>query len=298
MYLLAEIFPWVKRLPIRFSRDQAVLFLTATMLVLVGVDIYFAHLLDAVIKPYEWIPIIFSPAAGLVMFLAGWISLKNRPTANILATTVMVACVVVGVLGSYFHLRWTIQSGAPAGQQITTTMLVYGPPLLGPLTFILISLIGVSAVWIESPVDSGRLSLWGGKFIQMPTNKTQAYFLWVGLFVLATVISSVLDHSRTGFRNPWLWLPTAIGVFTTVVSVGAGMMRKLNKAELWVYLISMVLMLAVGALGFILHIENNLVRGSIVVTERFLRGAPFMAPLLFANMGLLGLLVLLEPKEE
>lgn len=298
MYLLAEVFPWVKRLPIRFSRDQAVLFLTALMLVLVGVDIYFAHLLDSVIKPYEWIPIIFSPIAGIVMFLAGWISLKNRPAANLLASVVMAACLVVGGLGSYYHLRWTIQTTAPVGHQITTQMLMYGPPLLGPLTFILIALIGLSAIWIESPVDSGRLSLWGSRFVQMPTNKTQAYFIWVGLFVLATVISSVLDHSRTGFRNPWLWLPTVIGVFATIVSVGAGMLNRLNKVELWTYLISMLLMMAVGVVGFILHVESNLVRDGIVVMERFLRGAPFMAPLLFANMGLLGLLVLLEPKEK
>ena len=85
MYLLAEVIPAIKKLLIRFSRDQAIMFLTALMLVLVGVDIYFAHDLDAVIKPNEWIPIIFSPVAGLVLFFAGWISLKHRQAANLLA---------------------------------------------------------------------------------------------------------------------------------------------------------------------------------------------------------------------
>jgi hypothetical protein len=33
------------------------------------------------------------------------------------------------------------------------------------------------------------------------------------------------------------------------------------------------------------------------VPERFLRGAPIMAPMLFANMGLIGLIVLLDPLE-
>lgn len=37
------------------------------------------------------------------------------------------------------------------------------------------------------------------------------------LGALATMVSSVLDHARTGFVNPWLWLLTAVGVFGTVV---------------------------------------------------------------------------------
>lgn len=297
MYLLAEVLPVIKRIPIRFSRDQAVMFLTALMLVLVGVDIYFAHDLDVVIKPNEWIPILFSPAAGLALFFAGWISLKHRQAANLLAAAVLLACVAVGVLGSYFHLHWTVLSDAPAGQQLTTRMLIYGPPLLGPLTFILIAVMGLSAVWIEQPVDSGRLLLWGGRHLQMPTGKTQAYFLITGIFIEATVISSVLDHARVQFANPWLWLPTIAGVFAMFVAVGAGMIRRLNKTEIWTYIGAMLLLMLVGLVGFILHIQNNLVRDNIVVVERFLRGAPFMAPLLFANMGLLGLLVLLEPRE-
>jgi len=35
-----------------------------------------------------------------------------------------------------------------------------------------------------------------------------------------------------------------------------------------------------------------------VVGERFLRGAPFLAPMLFANMGTLGLIALLDPRED
>ncbi len=298
MYLLAEILPVIKKLPIRFSRDQAVMFLTAFMLVLVGLDIYFAHYLDMVIKPYEWIPIIFSPLAGLGLFYAGWISLKKRIIANWIATGILFLCFLVGVLGSYFHLRWTIQPYAPAGDQITTNLLIYGPPFLGPLTFVVIAFMGISAVWIESPVDSGRLLLWGNKYLSMPTSKTQAYFLITGIFILVTVISSVLDHARVNFENPWLWLPTFAGVFSTVCAVAAGMLSRLTREEIWVYLAAMVLMLLVGVIGFILHIQTNLIREGIIVTERFLRGAPFMAPLLFSNMGLLGILVLLEPMEK
>lgn len=274
------------------------MFLTALMLVLVGVDIYLAHDLDAVIKPKEWIPILFSPLAGIALFACGWVSLKHRLPANIIASCIMGISVIIGVLGSYYHLHWTILPDAPAGQQITTTLLIYGPPLLGPLTFILIAFMGMSAIWVERPVDSGNLSLWNGKSIRMPTSKTQAYFLITGIFILATVLSSVLDHSRTQFQNPWLWLPTLVGVFAVICCVGAGMLPRLNRVDLWVYFVAMLLMILVGIIGFVLHIERNLVHENTVILERFLRGAPFMAPLLFSNMGLLGLLVMLEPKEK
>ncbi len=60
----------------------------------------------------------------------------------------------------------------------------------------------------------------------------------------------------------------------------------------------MVLMIAVGALGSGLHINQNLTASGTVVGERFLRGAPFLAPLLFADIGTLGLIALLDPAAE
>jgi hypothetical protein len=42
---------------------------------------------------------------------------------------------------------------------------------------------------------------------------------------------------------------------------------------------------------------DDLTAAGAFVVERFIRGAPFLAPLLFANMGSLGLFVLLGPDE-
>ena len=36
----------------------------------------------------------------------------------------------------------------------------------------------------------------------------------------------------------------------------------------------------------------------MLVMERFIRGAPVLAPLLFANMGALALIAILDPVEE
>src|SRR5262249_16534783 len=105
--------------------------------------------------------------------------------------------------------------------------------------------------------------------------------------------SAVFDHAPTGFRNAWLWLPIAAGVFGTAVAVTLGIIERPTAADLWTYVAAMLLLIAVGAIGAILHVAHDLTMGCRFVPERFLRGAPAMAPLLFSNMGLVGLLALL-----
>jgi hypothetical protein len=51
-------------------------------------------------------------------------------------------------------------------------------------------------------------------------------------------------------------------------------------------------------LGLWLHVREDLTSEGVIVGERFVRGAPFLAPLLFADMGLFGLAALLDPTEE
>jgi hypothetical protein len=43
---------------------------------------------------------------------------------------------------------------------------------------------------------------------------------------------------------------------------------------------------------------RNLTTQNVIVVERFVRGAPFMAPLLFSDIGTIGLLVLMDPHEK
>jgi len=297
MYHLATLFPGVRRLRIPLSRDQAMLLMAAMNEIMLGVETYLAHLISGTIVLYEWIPIIFGPIAGLILLAAGLLALRKRFLATLLANLVFLSSIIVGLLGAYFHLMRAILPYAAAGEQVSVPLLVWAPPILGPLTFALVGLLGISSAWIEQPTDSGRLYLYGSKFIQLPYSKTRAYFFIVGMGSLATVISSVLDHARTNFSNPWLWVPTAVGVFATVVAVLLGAIQKPDRGDLWTYLVAMLLMIVVGILGSALHINQNLTSQGTIVNERFLRGAPFLAPLLFADMGAIGLLVLLNPKE-
>jgi hypothetical protein len=120
----------------------------------------------------------------------------------------------------------------------------------------------------------------------------------ISMGVLATLISSVLDHARTSFSNSWLWVPTLAGVFATVVAAVLGMLDEPSRFDLQVYVGSMLLLMVVGVVGLGLHIRGNLIAEGTIVGERFIRGAPFLAPLLFADMGALGIATLLNPKER
>jgi hypothetical protein len=295
---LATIFPPLQRtrwLPL--SRDQLMLLMAATNEIFLGIDTYLAHSISGTIRPYEWIPIIFGPIAGALLLLAGLIALRRRPLATIIAAVTLLASIGVGLLGAYFHWARAILPSGPPGQQVTVTLLVWAPPILAPLTFALVGPLGISAAWIEDPADSGVLRLLIGRHIRLPYSKTRAYFFMVGLGTLATVVSSVLDHARTNFENPWLWVPTVAGVFGTAVALMLGALDRPTRADLITFAATMLLLIAVGVVGALLHVSFDLIAEGTVVVERFIRGAPFLAPLLFSNMGALGLIALLDPAE-
>ena len=297
MYHLATLFPAVKRYRIPLSRDQLMLIMLALNELLLGLETFIAHLISGTIVPYEWIPIIFGPTAAILLVIAGLIAQRQRGSANVIATIVYLTSIAVGLLGAYFHLIRAMRPYALPGDRLTVPLLVWAPPVLGPLTFSLVGMLGISSVWIEDPPDSGALRLLRGKRIHLPLSKTRALFFLVSLACLATVISSVLDHARTDFSNPWLWIPTSVGIFATVVAVVLGFVEYPSRSDLLTYFAAMSLMLLVGVIGFYLHISEDLTSKGTLLIERFIRGAPPLAPLLFTNIGAIGLIVLFDPDE-
>jgi hypothetical protein len=299
MYSLATVFPplaRVKRLPL--SRDQFILLMVAVNEIFLGVDIYLAHSISGTIVPNEWIPIIFGPTAGVLLLILGLLSLRKRMLANVLGSSIFMASIIVGLLGAYFHIRRGILPTGPPGEWVSIQMLVWAPPILGPLTFCLTGLLGLSAAWIEAPPESGILTLAGNVRLHLPFSKTRAFFFLVGLGTLASLISMVFDHARTGFQNPWLWVSAAVAIFGTVVPILLGIQEKPTRADLATFTIAMLALILLGITGLLLHVNENLIADGKIVTERFIRGAPFLAPMLFADMGTLGLISLLDPREK
>lgn len=298
MNYLAILFPAVGRWRLPLSRDQLMLLLAAINLLFLGLDTYLAHIINGTIREREWIPIVFGVVAGILLLIAGLIALRARRAATIITTVVLLASIVVGILGAYFHVVRGAYPTAPAGQRVTVELMVWAPPIVAPLMFTIVGLWGISAAWIESPIDSGALQITSSRQLRLPLSKTRAYLLMISLAMLATLISSVLDHARSNFEDPWLWVPLIIGVFGTVVPFGLALISSPTRMDVLAYVIAMLLLLVVGLLGFFLHIRTDLTAGGEFVFERFLRGAPFLAPLLFANMGLIGLVAILDPAER
>ena len=297
MNYLAMVFPALNRHRMPFSRDQAMLAMAAFNLIMLGVDSFLAHGLNLTILPREWIPIVFGIVGGITLFIAGVIAIRKRNLASWLATIVFVLSMVVGVLGAYFHfVRGTLPSAAP-GEQVSVYLLIWAPPIFAPLAFAGIGFLGIVAAWEEMPPTSGKVSFPFGTY-QMPFSKTRAYLFLVSLGILAALLSSVLDHARTGWENPWLWLPVIVATLATAVSfLLAAVPRPLGQTDVVVYFTVMILLIVVGLIGALFHIQADLTTEMVIVPERFLRGAPFLAPLLFSNMGMIGVFALLSPTE-
>jgi hypothetical protein len=293
---LAQVFPFLRRFEkLPLSRDEFILLMVALNEILLGIEIYMGHSISGTIVPNEWIPIIFGPLAGILLLVLGLFSRRQRMLANILASIIYWASIGVGLLGAFFHIRRAILPTAPLGEWVSIGLLVWGPPVLAPLTFALVGVLGLSATWAEQPPESGRLILAGGKRLSLPLSKTRVYYLLVGLGILASLISMVDDHARTGFTNPWLWFSSGVAVFATVVAVILGALDKPAKLDVALYAFAMLGLIALGILGLLLHVMEDLTAQGQIVVERFIRGAPFLAPLLFADMGAFGLLSLLDP---
>ena len=290
---LTTIAPFLRKLRIPVSRDQAFLLYVVLNELIMGLETYLAHNLNGTIRFNEWIPIVCGPLFGVLLLIAFVLGRRKPALAVWLATVALVGSLVVGVLGTYFHVVRAIRPFAAPGQRITLELLVWGAPAFAPPTFILVGVLGLVALSAESG-GAGAFGkvLWRS----LPLRKDQAYFFLASLGVLIALVSSVFDHMRGGFTNPWLWVPALSGAFAAVVAFVIGLFPAPNRADLTVYAAAMGLLLVVGPLGLVLHVLFDLGVGSAIILERFLRGAPILAPMVFANMGLLGILALLDPR--
>jgi hypothetical protein len=286
------ILQYTRRLPL--SRDQLMLLMAAINEIFLGIDTILAHNESGTVVPREWIPILFGFTAGLLLLLAGVVALRNRPLASLLATVTLLASVVVGCLGAYYHLARASLPGAPAGERLTLDLLVWAPPVLGPMAFAMVGILGISAAWVEDPPGSGTLVIWRNWRLHLPYSKTRAYYFIVGMGIVAAVVSSVLDHARTGFTLWSVWFATAVGIFGMVVAVTMGAINRPSRSDYYTYIGAMVLLMVTGVIGGWFHVQADLATGNVIVLERFLRGAPFLAPLLYTNMGMIGLLALIN----
>jgi len=289
------------RLPV--SRNDLLLLLVAFMQAGLGVETYLAHLISGALKPGELIPVIFGPIAGLILLIALFLRLRRRGQTSLLPSLIILgvaaASIVVGVVGSAFHWDRVLPPQNLPGAGLRWDWLIYAPPLAGPLSFAGVGMLAIIAVLEDTRPESGRLTLPGIITFQTPLPQTRQ-FLWLIAFGLyAATLSAFLDHGRTSMDNPFIWIPVVLGLFGSITTTVMALYARHTRSDYFIFFWVMVLMIVVGVLGLGLHINADLPEGtSNIVVERFIRGAPVMAPMLFALMGMFGLITMIGAETD
>ncbi|MFK7989442.1 MAG: hypothetical protein AB8I08_25725 [Sandaracinaceae bacterium] len=239
----------------------------------VGADVYLAHQYNAFGHVTEWIPVAFSAIATLLV-LPWMVRASTEPSwASRLAFTVFVGSIAVGALGTYYHLA----SGHGLGNSLMRW--VYSAPFAAPAAYSGIGLLGLVSMQPR----------WGG------LRREQWVLLCGGLAFLANGVLCVVDHAQNGYAHPAEWLSVVTNLIAGFGLPLAAVRTELGATERKAVFGLALCMVAVGLLGFALHMGANLeVARTQSVRQGFVFGAPSAAPLLLADAAcvvLLGLLV-------
>ena len=172
---------------------------------------------------------------------------------------------------------------------------MFGSPILAPMAFAGISLLGLYAVTEEINNEPGMLKVPGLGTFKAPISRDR-HFLWlVGLGFAASTITSIIDHAQYGYTF-YKMIPIIFGLFASSVVIYLAVSKEWTKGDENVFIWTMISAVVIGVLGFGFHLESDLAGTGVFSLERILAFAPVLAPLLFSDLGMLGLLVVAEEK--
>jgi hypothetical protein len=260
----------------KWYRDHR-LWLEAFVLVNLGMltaDIYLAHQTNHFREAEEYLPLYFSLVAPLVLAIGlvfGWRDPRSAVWRD-LGYFVGWLAIALGLAGVVLHLRSSFFC------EHTLKSLVYAAPFAAPLAYTGLGLLLVMNRMVDR--QSGEWPYW-------------VILMALGGF-LGNFVFSLSDHAQNGFFHRSEW----IAVFSSALAVGflsALFFAPASKPFLWLCAAILVLQAAVGILGFILHNLANLSSPAGNWRDKFIYGAPTLAPLLFADLGILaaiGLVIL------
>ncbi len=230
-------------------------------------DIYLAHSVNQFRRAPEYLPLYFSASAPAFLMLGLYFRNRRPAVWGALGYLVGGASVLIGLAGVIFHLE------SRFFYDRTILSLTYSAPFAAPLAYT-----GLGFLLIMNRMVESRASEWAQ---------------WILLFTLGGFIGnfifSLTDHAGNGFFNPLEWVP----VIASAIAIGflaVPLMARVSRS--YIYLAAFVLLLeaGVGIWGFLLHALSNLRGPSIHAFDNFVYGAPPLAPLLFPNLVLLGLI--------
>lgn len=280
------------------TRNDLLLLLVAFTEIGLGVETYLAHLISANILPGEAIPIVFGPIAGVILIAALAMRIRAQK-ATLLSSLIVIgaglASVGVGVVGTAFHWARAIPPTNLPISGLRWDWIIYAPPVLGPLAFAGVGLLAIIALLEDTKPESGKLTLPDVITFNTPLPQTRQ-FLWLIAFGLyAATLSAFLDHARTSYESIFVWIPVVLGVLGSVATTVMATYQHHTKSDYFTFFWVMIAMILMGVLGLGLHVNFDLPEGgSGIQVERFIRGAPVMAPMLFAIMGSFGLIAMIN----
>jgi hypothetical protein len=231
-------------------------------------DIYLAHAVNQFRKRAEYIPLIFSSIAPLLLIIA--LAAPKRPVIwKSLGYAVGWTAVLIGLTGVIFHLE------SHFFYERTIRSLTYSAPFAAPLAYT-----GLGFLLIMN---------------RMVSSETIAWAKWVLLMALGGFVGnfvfSLADHAENGFFNHLEWVP----VVASALAIGfltVPLLMRVSRRYIALCAIVLGLEALVGVWGFVLHAAGNLRGPSLHAFDNFIYGAPPLAPLLFPNLTLLGIMAL------
>lgn len=230
-------------------------------------DIFLAHSVNQFRNRTEYIPLIFSATAPIFLLIALSQRTRRRWLWKLLGHVVGWTAIVVGLTGVVLHLE------SHFFYERTIRSLTYSAPFAAPLAYA-----GLGFLLVMN---------------RMVKTDSVEWAQWVLLFTMGgffgNFIFSLADHASNGFFFHVEWVPVAASA-CAVGFLTVPLLMRVSRNFLDLCALIMVLEAAVGLWGFILHTSGNLEGPSVHAFDNFIYGAPPMAPLLFPNLMVLGII--------
>jgi hypothetical protein len=230
-------------------------------------DIFLAHSVNQFRSRAEYIPLYFSAGAPLILMLALFQRFRHRAIWNLLGYVIGWAAILVGMTGMFLHLE------SHFFYERTIRSLTYSAPFAAPLAYTGLGFLLV----MNRMVDAASVE-WARWIL---------FFTLGGFF--GNFVFSLADHAGNGFFFPAEWVP----VVASAIAIGfLAIPLLMPVTRLFIDLCAAVLVIeaGVGLWGFVLHTMGNLQGPSVHPFDNFIYGAPPMAPLLFPNLMVLGII--------
>lgn len=230
-------------------------------------DIYLAHSVNQFRNRAEYIPLFFSATAPVILMVALTQRTQHRLIWKVLGQVVGWTAIIVGLTGVILHLE------SHFFYERTLRSLTYSAPFAAPLAYT-----GVGFLLVMN---------------RMVDAKSLEWAQWILLFTLGgycgNFVFSLADHAENGFYFPVEWVPVAASAIA-IGFLAVPLVMPVSRLFIDVCAAVLVLEAAVGLWGFVLHAMGNLQGPSIHAFDNFVYGAPPMAPLLFPNLMVLGVI--------